>query len=63
MMMVMEIVIGLNGRVLNMNRVLLYQNLISMLEELDTEKNDSETLREVLDYIADMLKQFIDDIK
>ena len=46
-----------------MSRLLLFQNLITMLEELDTEKNDAETLREVLDYIASMLKQFIDDIK
>lgn len=46
-----------------MNRVQLYQNLISMLEEIDTEKNDSKTLREVLDYIANELKQFIDDIR
>lgn len=46
-----------------MNRVLYFQNLISMIEEIDVEKNDSETLREVLDYIANELKQYIDDIK
>lgn len=46
-----------------MNRVLLFQNLITMLEELDTEKNDAETLREVLDYIASALSQYIDDIE
>lgn len=46
-----------------MNRVLVFQNLISMLRELDLEKNDKETIREVLNYIADMLEQYIDDIK
>ena len=46
-----------------MNRVLYFQNLISMIEEIDVERNDSETLREVLDYIANELKQYIDDIK
>lgn len=46
-----------------MNRVLYYQNLISMLEEIDIEKNDAETLREVINYIANELKQYIDDIK
>lgn len=46
-----------------MNRVLYFQNLISMIEEIDVEKNDSETLREILDYIANELKQYIDDIK
>lgn len=34
-----------------------------MLEEIDTEKNDAETLREVINYIANELKQYIDDIK
>lgn len=46
-----------------MNRVLYFQNLISMLEEIDTERNDSETLREVLNYIANELKKYINDIK
>lgn len=46
-----------------MNRVLYFQNLISMLEEIDTERNDSETLREVLNYIASELKKYINDIK
>lgn len=46
-----------------MNRVLYFQNLILMLEELDTEKNDSQTLREILNYIANELKKYIDDIK
>jgi len=46
-----------------MNRVLVFQNLISMLRELDLEKNDKETIREVLNYIADMLEEYIDDIK
>ena len=46
-----------------MNRLLHFQQLITMLEELDTEKNDSQTLREVLDFIANELKQYIDDIE
>lgn len=46
-----------------MNRVLVFQNLISMLRELDLEKNDKETIREVLNYIANMLEEYIDDIK
>ena len=46
-----------------MNRVLYFKNLITMLEEIDTEKNDSQALREVLDFIANELKQYIDDIK
>lgn len=46
-----------------MNRVLYFQNLISMLEEIDTERNDSESLREVLNYIANELKKYINDIK
>ena len=46
-----------------MNRVLEYQNLIAMLREIDLEKNDIETIREVLDYIAEELDKYIDDIK
>lgn len=46
-----------------MNRVLYFQNLIAMLEELDTQKTDSQTLHEVLLYIAGELKQYINDIK
>lgn len=46
-----------------MNRVLYFQNLISMLEEIDVERNDSESLREVLNYIANELKKYINDIK
>lgn len=46
-----------------MNRVLYFQNLITMLREIDTQKNDAETLREVLNYIAQELEQYVDDIK
>lgn len=46
-----------------MNRVLEYQNLITMLKGIDTEKNDSETLKEVLNYIARELEKYIDDIE
>lgn len=46
-----------------MNRVLRFQNLITMLKEIDTEKNSPEDIREVLDIIAYQLEQYIDDIK
>ena len=46
-----------------MNRILYFQNLITMLEEIDTEKNSAEDLRDVLNYIANELKQYINDIK
>lgn len=46
-----------------MNRVLYFQNLITMLKEIDTEKNSAEALREVLDFIAIELEKYIDDIK
>lgn len=46
-----------------MNRVLDFQQLILMLRELDVVKNDSDTIREVLDYIANELEKYIDDIK
>ena len=35
-------------------------SLIDMLRTLDTEKNDSETIKEVLNFIADELEKFID---
>ena len=46
-----------------MNRVLEYQNLIAMLRELHLTKNSIEDIREVLNYIADELEKYIDDIK
>lgn len=46
-----------------MNRVLYFQNLITMLREIDTQRNDAEKLREVLNYIAQELEQYVDDIK
>lgn len=33
------------------------KNIILMLRELDLEKNDTRTIREVLDFIADELEQ------
>lgn len=45
-----------------MNKVLYFQQLIKMLEELDIEKNDKETIKEVLNYIANELKKYINDI-
>lgn len=45
-----------------MNKTLHFQNLIAMLEELDTEKNDAETLKEVLMFIANELKKYIDEV-
>jgi len=46
-----------------MNRVLEFQNLITMLKEIDTEKNSAEDLKYVLDYIANELEKYIDDIR
>ncbi len=46
-----------------MNRVIEFQNLIAMLKEIDTEKNSAEDLKYVLDYIANELEKYIDDIK
>lgn len=46
-----------------MTRVLRYQNLIYMLREIDTKKNSAEDLREVLDFIANELEKYVDDIK
>ena len=46
-----------------MNRVLYFQQLIKMLEELDIERNDKETIKDVINFIANELKQYINDIK
>lgn len=46
-----------------MNRVLKFQNLITMLKEIDTEKNSAEDLKYVLNYIANELEKYIDDIR
>lgn len=35
-------------------------NLIEMLRELDTEKNDAKTIKEILEFIADRLEDLID---
>lgn len=45
-----------------MDKSLYFQNLITMLEELDTEKNDAETIKEVLNFIANELKKYIDEV-
>lgn len=45
-----------------MNRVLYFQQLIKMLEELDIERNDKETIEDVINFIANELKQYINDI-
>lgn len=45
-----------------MNKTLYFQNLITMLEELDTEKNDAETIKEALIFIANELKKYIDEV-
>lgn len=34
--------------------------LIDMLRELDLEKNDKKTIKEVLKFIADKLEEYID---
>lgn len=38
-------------------------NLIDMLRELDVEKNDRKTIKEVLDFIADKLEEMIGDLQ
>lgn len=45
-----------------MNKTLYFQNLITMIEELDTQKNDAETIKEVLTFIANELKKYIDEV-
>lgn len=40
-----------------------YINLLKMIREIDLEKNNKETIREVLDYIADELEKYIDLIR
>lgn len=46
-----------------MNRCEMFKNLICMLRELDLIKNDTDSIRYVLNYIADELEKYIDDIK
>lgn len=38
-------------------------NLVDMLRELDIEKNDKKTIKEVLDFIADKLEEMIGDLQ
>lgn len=38
-------------------------NLIDMLRELDVEKNDRKTIKEVLDFIANKLEEMIGDLQ
>lgn len=40
-----------------------FLQLITMLQEIDTQKNDADTLKETLNYIAKELKKYIDYIK
>ena len=35
-------------------------NLVDMLKEIDLEKNDKETIREVLNFIAEKLKDYVE---
>lgn len=46
-----------------MEKVLDYLRLLDMLKEIDTEKNDAETIRETLDFIADELAKYVDLMK
>lgn len=41
-----------------MKKVETYMNLISMIRELDLEKNDIDTIKNVLNIIADELEDF-----
>lgn len=43
-----------------MNKNLEIMNLVDMLRELDTEKNDRKAIKEVLEFIADKLEDLID---
>lgn len=45
------------------NKIEYFENLILMLRELDTKKNSSEALREVLNFIADNLENYTEDIR
>lgn len=36
-------------------------NLVDMLRELDLEKNDTQTIREVLNFIADKIEEYVGD--
>lgn len=46
-----------------MNKVLKFLNLIDMLKEIDLEKNSNEDIRKVLNFIADELEGYIEDLK
>ena len=46
-----------------MTRVMQFQDLIRMLKEIDLDKNDKETVRYVLNFIASELENYIDDIR
>ena len=35
-------------------------NLVDMLKEVDLEKNDKETIREVLNFVAEKLKDYVE---
>lgn len=37
-------------------------NLADMLRELDLEKNDTETIKETLEFIADKIEESVSDI-
>lgn len=36
-------------------------NLVDMLRELDLEKNDTQTIRAVLNFIADKIEEYVGD--
>lgn len=46
-----------------MNKVLEFLNLIDMLREIDLEKNSTEDIREVLNFVAGELEGYIEDLK
>lgn len=43
-----------------MNNKIILMNLIDMLRELDTEKNDSKAIKETLEFIAERLEDLIE---
>ena len=46
-----------------MNRKDLFITLIDMLREIDLERNSKEQLRDFLNYIANNLETYIEDIE
>ena len=46
-----------------MDKIMEYYNLLDMLKQIDLEKNDKKTIKEVLNYVADELEKYVDLMK